>query len=255
MIVSCKLLAVAACAAVFASTGADAAASAATRPRAAAPAPAPAKGRAADPAEVMGGMMKFMDLMFPAGPEPEAARLELARRATMTMFPTGTYAQALNGFIDRTVDRVLGMSEADLAGMFPSSPTKKGATARPPGTEPLRVSLARKDASFDAKVAAGKAFVQTTLNKFGNVAEPRFREGMARALARRFDARQLGEIQAFLATPTGAAYGREMVGLWFEPDVMRGTVEALPEMMRLMPQVAKSGAALEAQMQGGDRKK
>jgi hypothetical protein len=160
----------------------------------------------------------------------------------------------MNGFIDRTVDRVLGMSEADFAGMFPDSSKKKGAAAKRPSTEPLRVSLGRNDASFDAKVAAGKAFVQTTLVKFGNVAEPRFREGMARALARKFDARQLAEIQAFLATPTGAAYGREMVGLWFEPDVMRGTVEALPEMMRLMPEVAKSGAALEAQMQGGDKK-
>jgi hypothetical protein len=139
--------------------------------------------------------------------------------------------------------------------MFPPPPKKKGAAAKRPSTEPLRVSLSRDDASFDAKVAAGKAFVQTTLIKFGNVAEPRLREGMARALARRFDARQLGEIQAFLATPTGAAYGREMVGLWFEPDVMRGTVEALPEMMRLMPEVAESGAALEAQMQGADKKK
>jgi hypothetical protein len=248
-----KLLAVAACAAVFASTGTDAATTAATRPRTAAP--APVKKAAPDPAEVMAGMMKFMDLMFPAGPEPEPARLALARQATMTIFPTGTYAQAMNGFIDRTVERVLGMSEADFAGMFPPPPKKKGAAAKRPSTEPLRVSLSRDDASFDAKVAAGKAFMQTTLVKFGNVAEPRLREGMARALARRFDARQLGEIQAFLATPTGAAYGREMVGLWFEPDVMRGTVEALPEMMRLMPEVAESGAALEAQMQGADKKK
>ena len=64
--------------------------------------------------------------------------------------------------------------------------------------------------------------------KFGDAVEPKFREGMSRALARKFDARQLAEIQTFLATPTGAAYGREMVGLWFEPEVMREFLRAVP---------------------------
>jgi hypothetical protein len=75
---------------------------------------------------------------------------------------------------------------------------------------------------------------------------------MSRALARKFDSRQLGEIQAFLATPTGAAYGREMVGLWFEPDVMRGTFEILPEMMKVMPSLTKDAAALDAKMKAAD---
>ena len=75
--------------------------------------------------------------------------------------------------------------------------------AKPPSTEPLRVTLARKEPNFDAKLAALKAFGQTIFVKFGDVAEPKFRESMARSLARKFDARQLTEIQAFLATPTG----------------------------------------------------
>lgn len=251
---SSKLLALAACAAICVPTVSNAATAAATaKPKAGAA--APAKKAAPDPAEVMASMMKIMDRMFPAGPEPEPARLALARQATMQMFPTGTYAKAMNGFIDRTVEHVLSMSEADFASMVPPTPPKKGAApAKPPSTEPLRVKLSRDDPNFDAKVAAGKAFVQTTMVKVGDVAEPRFREGMSRALARRFDARQLAEIQAFLATPTGAAYGREMVGLWFEPDVIRGTFEALPDLMKLMPDIAKSGAALDAQMKGGSAK-
>ena len=84
--------------------------------------------------------------------------------------------------------------------------------------------------------------------KVGEVAEPRFREGMARSMARRFDAQQLGEIQRFLATPTGAAYGRQMMGLWFDPEVMRGAYQSLPEMMKLMPDMMKDAASLEATM-------
>lgn len=249
-----KLLAIAACAAFLMPGAATATGTTATKPKAASPAPAPSRP-APDPAAVMASMMKLMDRMFPAGPEPEPARLAMARQATLTMFPAGTYAKAMGGFMDQTVDHVLAMSEADFASLAPPSPKQAAAAAKPPSTEPLRLALSRKDPNFDAKVAAGKAFVQTTLVKFGDVAEPHFREGMARALARRFDARQLAEIQAFLATPTGAAYGREMIGLWFEPDVVRGTIAALPELMKLMPDMAKGGAALEAQMNGAAPKK
>lgn len=199
-----------------------------------------------DPMQAMAMMTKMFDKFFPAGPEPEPARLAMARQATATMFPQGTYSQAMSGFVDRTVDRVLDMSEADFMGMLPEG-GKKG-KAKAPSTEPLRIALAKKEPLFDAKLAAGKAFARTMFVKFGDVMEPKFREGMARSLARKFDAKQMGEIQAFLATPTGAAYGREMIGLWFEPDVMRGTFQAFPEMMKLMPDMMKDAAALDAQM-------
>lgn len=203
-----------------------------------------------DPMQAMAMMMQMFDKLFPAGPEPDPARLALARDTTMTMFPKGAYAQAINNFTDHMVDRVLDMSEADFAAMIPPEKKKKGET---PSTEPLRLTLAKKEANFDAKLAAVKAFARTMFVKFGDVAEPKFREGMARALARKFDERQLGEIRTFLATPTGAAYGREMVGLWFEPDVMRGSLDLVPEMMKLAPDMMKDGAAFGEQMKALDK--
>lgn len=207
------------------------------------------KAKAKDPAAIMAGMLTMFDRFFPVGPEPEPARLALARTATMSMFPKGTYAEGINSFMEGMVDRVLDMSEADLAALDPApTPPKKGEKPKVPSRLPLREELAKKDPMFDAKVAAGKAFARTMFVKMGDVAEPKFREGMARSLARKFDARQLGEIQAFLATPTGAAYGRQMVGMWFDPAVMRGSVEALPEMMALIPEMAKDAEAFGKMM-------
>lgn len=203
-----------------------------------------------DPMQAVAMMTQMFDKLFPAGPDPDPARLALARETTMTMFPKGAYAHAMQGFTDRMVDRVLDMSEADFAAMVPPGKQKKDAA---PSTEPLRLMLAKKEPNFDAKLAAVRAFVGTMLVKFGDVAEPKFREGMSRALARKFDARQLGEIRSFLATPTGAAYGQEMVGLWFEPDVMRGSFDLIPDMMKMMPDMMKNGAALDAQMKGLDK--
>lgn len=203
-----------------------------------------------DPMQAMAAMTQLFDKIFPAGPEPDPVRLAAARDATMTMFPKGAYAQALTGFMDRTVDRVLDMSEADFAGMFPAAKDvkdkagKKAKKSGPPSTEPLRLMLAKKDPNFDAKLAAGRAFAGVMFVKLGDIAEPKFRDGMARALARKFDDRQLADIRTFLATPT------EMVGLWFQPDVMRGAFQLFPEMMKMMPDLVKDGAAFDAQMKG-----
>lgn len=213
---------------------------------------APAKPEM-DPVQAMAMMTKMFDRFFPAGPEPDPARLAVAREATMQMFPKGAYAEAMNGFVDRMADQVLSMSEADFADIVPQT-GKKDPKAKPPSTMPLREMLAQKEPNFDAKLAAGKAFAKTMFVKFGDVAEPKFREGMARSMARKFDAQQMAEIRAFLATPTGAAYGRQMIGMWFEPDVLRGSFQAFPEMMKLMPDLMKDAAAFDAQMKAADKK-
>lgn len=206
-----------------------------------------------DPMQAMAMMTKMFDRLFPAGPEPDPARLAAARSMTMTMFPKGAYGEAMTGFFDRMADHVLSMSEADLADIIPPTPPKKGEKAKAPSTVPLRQMLAEKEPNFDAKLAAGKAFARTMFVKFGDVAEPMFREGMARAMARRFDAAQMAEINAFLATPTGSAYGRQMLGMWFEPDVMRGTFRAFPDMMKMMPELMKDAEAFDAAMKAGPK--
>ena len=219
------------------------------------PAEAKAEGKkpAIDPLQTMAAMLTIFDKFFPAGPEPDPARLAIARGTATMMFPSGAYSQAMTKFVDKTMDRVLDMSEADLAAVFPEA--KKDKKAKAPSTEPLRVKLARDEPNFEAKLAAVRAFAGTMLTKLGAAAEPKFREGMARAMARKFDAAQLAEINAFLATPTGAAYGRQTVGMWFEPDVMRGTFELFPEMIKMMPELAEDAAAMDAELRPKGGKK
>lgn len=213
--------------------------------------PAPATSAAeekpsVDPMAAMATMTKVFDRLFPPGPDPDPARLAAANGAVQTMFPPGAYPAAMTKFMNNMVDRGLEMSEADFAELAPKP--KEGGKAKPPSTIRFREKLAAEDPNFDAKLAAIRAFANQMFVKLGTAAEPKLRDGMARALARKFDVAQLAEINAFLATPTGRAYGREMVGLWFEPDVIRGTFATLPEMMNLFPDLMKDGAALDAQM-------
>lgn len=222
----------------------------AQRPPASRPA---AKAPPLDPMAALAMMTQIFDKLFPPGPEPDPVRLAAARGAVQTMFPNGAYSQALTRFMDGMIDHGLKMSEADFAALAPT--VKKSRKDKPPSTLPFRQALTADDPNFDAKLAAIRAFMGQTFVKIGTVAEPKLRDGMARALARKFDAAQIGEINAFLATPTGQAYGREMVGLWFEPDVMRGAFATFPEMVKLLPDMMKDGAALDSQIKALEKPK
>lgn len=208
-----------------------------------------------DPMAAMAMMNKMMDKFFPAGPEPDPARLAAARGAVQTMFPNGAYATAMTGFVEKMIENGLNMSEADFADLAPPAKPKKGKKAKPLSTISFRQELAGKDPQFDAKLAAGRAFLGQTMIKLGAAAEPALRDGMARSLARKFDVAQIGEINAFLATSTGQVYGREMVGLWFEPDVMRGAMATFPEMMRMLPGMMQDFTTLETQIKGLEKAK
>ena len=212
-------------------------------PRRSAPthATAPAKP-AIDPQQVAAMMMKVMDKLMPAGPDPDPARLAAARGTVDVMWQKGTLGSMYLGMIDTMVDRGLALHESDLAEM-----TGKKVDAK---ASPLtfRQTLTAKDPKFEQKLASVRQLVAKELGKVSDVIEPGFREGLARSVARRFDAKQIADINAFLATPTGHAFGPQAMQLWFDPDVFRGMVTAFPQLIKLGPDMARDFQAAITQM-------
>ena len=202
---------------------------------------------------------RFMDAFFPAGPEPSAQQMSAARQSVDIMFPKGAYGEAMTEMIDELATRVLDMSEADMVAIFPSdendeeeSDEEKAKPKKELSTRPLREEWAAKDPQWEAKLAAGKALVVTMLTKMGEAFEPSIRDGMTRSMARRYDAKQLAEINRFLATPTGAKFGGDVIAIWFDRDVMRGMLRSFPEMIRMSQDMGLEIGALEALFSSGD---
>ena len=69
-----------------------------------------------------------------------------ARQATMMMFPKGAYGQAMSGFLNKTADRVLDMSEADF-GVALINDCKYGYDAH---EQTVRLTLVRPTAGSDS---------------------------------------------------------------------------------------------------------
>ena len=197
---------------------------------------------AMNPQQVAAMMMKVMDKLMPAGPDPDPVRLAAARGTVDVMWQKGTLGSMYLGMIDTVVDRGLSLHESDLAEM-----TGKTADAK---ASPLtfRQALTAKDPRFEQKLAAMRQLVAKELGKVSDVIEPGFREGLARSVARRFDAKQIADINAFLATPTGHAFGPQAMQLWFDPDVFRGMIAAFPQLIKLGPDMARDLQAAMVQM-------
>ena len=178
----------------------------------------------------MAAMVKMFDTFFPPQPNPDPARMPLARTTVMTLLPTDSFGKAVGDMLGGMFERVLEMRESD----FPA-PKGKAAPNKAPSNQTLHQSLVAKDPYFDERMRLTRAAVMKEFTMYSAIIEPQLREGLARSVARRFDQRQLADINAFFATESGKALGNQFLGLWFDPDLMRSMMKATPAMIAVMP--------------------
>jgi hypothetical protein len=188
-----------------------------------------------DPAQ----MMAIFDKIFPPQPDPLPARLALSKTTVTGLFPDGTYARMMDGMMHGLIDRVMGLSEADFV---------KADKGKPADSMTLRQKLAKDDPYFEERMTITQRVIGEELLKFAAIIEPKIREGLARSMARRFDEKQLTDINAFLATDTGREFGRQSMAMYVDPDVMRAMMSSFPEMMKAMPGAMQRVEAATAQL-------
>lgn len=179
-------------------------------------------------------MMGFFDKLFPPQPDPDPARLALARISVQSLWPDGAYGKMMVGFLGGMIDRAMQLKKSDLAGLG-----GKTAAAAPAGAKDVSIhdEIAAKDPYFDQRMTAIRGAVDDEMVKVSTIIDPRMREGMARAMARRFDGQQLADINRFFATPSGHAFAGQYMQLWIDPDTMRSIFGSVPEMVKLMPEM------------------
>lgn len=175
-------------------------------------------------------LMTMFEKIFPPQPEPPAQRLTLSRTAAAGIFPNGTYARLFDEMMSGFVDRVLAIDPADF------DPGSKKAKAA--GATSLRATLAKEDPHFEERMRITRKVLGEELVKVSVLLEPKLRDGLARSIARRFDERQLADINAFLATDSGRAFGSQSMQMWVDPDVMRSMFTAMPDLVAAMPGAA-----------------
>jgi hypothetical protein len=188
-------------------------------------------------------MLAVIDKLFPPQPEPDPARLALARTSVQAMWPDGAYGKKMTGYMGGMNDRVRQLKASDLPDM---SGKAKAAAAKDKDVS-VKEAIAGKDPYFDRRMAAMRGVMDEEVGKISAIIDPRMRDGLARAMARRFDAQQLVDINAFFATPSGHALASQYMQLWIDPDTIRSIFGSVPEMMKLMPEMMQKFKAANDQ--------
>ena len=204
----------------------------------------PAKEATAKAAPSFEQMLAVIDKLFPPQPEPDAARLALARTSVQAMWPDGAYGKMMTGFMGGMFDRMMQLKASDLPAIPGKAP--KDAAAKDKAVS-VKEAIAGKDPYFDRRMAAMRGVMDEEVGKISAIIDPRMRDGLARAMARRFDARQLGDINAFFAKPSGHALASQYMQLWLDPDTIRSMFSSMPGMMKLMPEMMQKFKAANEQ--------
>lgn len=186
-------------------------------------------------------ILALFDKLFPAGPAPDPARLVLARTTVETLWPNGTYGRLMEQVMGGFYERMMTMKVSDFD---KASPGK----AKPPSDLTIHQSLIKGDPLFDQRAALIRTALTDEMKTLSGIVEPRLRDGLAKAAARRFDVRQLTDINAFFATDSGRALGSNLMTIWADPDTMRGLMQSMPDLVAAMPgimaRVEKATASL-----------
>ncbi|MEG8219797.1 DUF2059 domain-containing protein [Sphingomonas sp. HH69] len=169
----------------------------------------------------------------------DPARVSAARPVVAKLFPVGTYRRMMGKSMSQMMDGMMGsmmkMPINQIAGM---SGVSVDTLSNLPEASLKEVS-AIVDPHFRERTKLGMDAMMAAMADLMDGFEPNVRDAMTRAYARKFDERQLAEINAFFATPTGNDFAEAYMSLFMDPEIMGEMQALMPQMMKQMPDLAE----------------
>jgi uncharacterized protein (DUF2342 family) len=172
----------------------------------------------------------------PASAQVDPARLALARTTVNSIWPLGTYQRMMSTSMDQMMNGMMGsMFDMKLGDMVPADGKELSEEEKKVAQTTMREAIMKGDPHFEERMRITNRVIMTDMGVIFSKLEPSIREGLAVAYAKKFDAGQLADLNAFFATPTGKVYASESVMLFTDPELMKAMMAGMPEMMKAMP--------------------
>ncbi len=167
----------------------------------------------------------------------DPARQMVAEKVVAALVPNGIYGRIMRDQFPKMMDMMM----ARMSGMSPADIGQKGE-----GT--IGEAARKQDPHFDERMRIMTRVMGEEMATLFGAMEPRVRAGLSRAFARKFTAAQLTDMQAFFATPSGAAFASEYLALFADPEFVGEMAGAAPEMIKAMPAIMKKVEAATAHL-------
>lgn len=169
-----------------------------------------------------------------AAADLDPARLAAARQTVDYIFPAGTYGRIMSGTMDQMMDSIM-----DSTAQMPikSLTAMSGFDTSKLGSASIAEIMEIYDPAYKERMRIVTRTMMADMTRLMTQFEPEIRDGLAHAYASKFDARQLGEMNAFFATPTGKAYAADSYLIMMSPEVMAKMQAFMPRLMQQMPAI------------------
>jgi hypothetical protein len=157
-------------------------------------------------------------------------RLALAKVTVNSIWPLGTYQRMMKDMMtnmqDGIMDRILDSTAADL-----------GIESEEDDSKTLRDKIVEKDPNFEERMRITNQVMSDEMIQVFTKMEPKLREGLANAYARRFTVTELTEINRFFGSPAGSSYARQSMELFTDKEFVAEMMAAGPAMVKEMPTI------------------
>lgn len=177
--------------------------------------------------------IKMMEKIFGVDKLPPVApaQLALAQTTTTALVPPGSLAKMIDNMYGKLFKGFMGefggMSDLMLSIKTGVESEKIAALDEKSKTAIADLFDPRRKEREEQITNVVKPLIEEVL---GDLEGP-MRNGLAHAYARKFSAQQLGDMNAFFATPSGKAYADEWMALQADPEVMLAVVKGVPPLI------------------------
>lgn len=176
------------------------------------------------------GALGGMFLVEPLTADQES-RLPLAQTIVGKMMPDGTMAEMMEKMMGNSLGPLMELASA-------AAPKQK--LAENLGIEEFQLDMSIEEAAelleifdpqWEERQQRENEIMPQMMGEMMAVMEPAMRKAMAELYAINFTTTELGEIDTFFSTETGASFARKSFTMASDPRVMSASMEALPAMM------------------------
>jgi len=165
--------------------------------------------------------------------EIDPVRYEAAKTAVDHLWPIGTYRRIMDSTMTEMIDTMLSNMFEMKSSDFETG--EEGAEDEEQTS--LGAEMEAKDPHARERFEITMKVMMAEITPLMESMEPSIRESMAIVYAKRFDVKELTDMNAFFATPSGQAYAREAMMLMVNPEIMGASQEFVPEFMMAMPAI------------------
>ncbi|WP_243853419.1 DUF2059 domain-containing protein [Sphingopyxis panaciterrae] len=184
-------------------------------------------------------------------PPIEPARLALAQKTTAALIPSGGLERMMDNIYGKMFKTIMGEmgGDSDLMISIKTGVESEKIAALDDATKGKIADIL--DPHRQEREDQINKVIKPLISEVLGDMEPPMREGMAKAYARKFSAAQLGDLNSFLATPTGTAYAHDWMAMQADPEVMLSVIKAVPPLINKFidrgPQIEKDMKDLPAE--------